>query len=598
MPSKRRAIERDVRSLDEDLKRRSFSIYCRVVEIFVQAYPTEIANKVNGLLRAKDFTGLLAWADSYSCSAVAATAAENAYAVNQLVALIKKYPFPAPQLKLNATAKALEKFLLAEKRCRRYNFKFRGVGYSKVHLGPELSRLRRRIAYVLGNNPDLSAIYDGGLISLYGECNFGPGASIGVHGRSTNLARKLLSETWSCTPSALPYAVAAMSHDHHLYELLLSRDSGYVNMDPLELRKAIERRVRLVHYNKIVTVPKTTLVDRTIAVEPLLNGYLQKGADVFMRLLLKRIGIDLSDQGRNQRLAMLGSQTEHVDPFVTIDLSLASDSISSAVVRELLPPEWYHFLDAIRSPGYVLPKSESSSRYEKFASMGNGFCFPLETLIFASVCSLYSVPAEYSVYGDDIVVRQSVAKRVLKTLWALGFRHNPDKTFLSGSFRESCGADWFAGRDIRPLTLDYEFDSLNSLIKFHNMSMQKPLWGDYFSEVREYLREEVPLSRRLVRPYKGVPYGAFEVPLDVFQASAFSSWDRDVQCWSWFELELRGVPDKDISRHDRFPTVLMMAAVRGSLSSMPFAKRRLTSQSVRRKSYAGAESNWLPPVLG
>jgi hypothetical protein len=594
MPSKRRALERDVRKYDKDLKSKSYDIYCRVLQIFLQSYPEEVRFKVLGLVRSKNFLELLSWADSYG-GALHSTAAE-AYAASQLVALIKKYPFPAASLKPLAFEKAIGKFLLAEKRCRRYNLKFRGANlYATFHLGSDLDRLKRRIAYVLGESPELSAIYDRGLISVYGECNFGPGASIGVHGRSTNLARKLLSEKWTCTPSALPYAVAAMTHDHHIYELLLSRPGGYVDMDPLRLRDAIVARTQLVRNNKIVTVPKTTLVDRTIAVEPLLNGYLQKGTDNYMRRLLKRVGTDLSDQGRNQHLARLGSLPNSKDPFVTIDLSLASDSISSALVRALLPPDWYHFLDAIRSPTYTLPGSPLDRRYEKFVSMGNGFCFPLETLIFASVCSLYSKPADFSVYGDDIVVRQSVAGKVVKTLWALGFRHNPDKTFLEGQFRESCGADWFAGRDIRPLTLDYEFDSLNSLIKFHNMSLSKPLWGLFFSEVREYIRELVPLEIRLQRPYKGSVYGAFEVPLDMFQSSNFSCWDRDIQAWSWYEIVLKGVPDRDVSKSERYPTLLTMAAVRGSLSSMPFAKRRITSQSIRRMSYAGSTSSWIPP---
>jgi hypothetical protein len=585
MSSKRRTTERDVRKYDRDLNHRSFGIYQRVVEIFVQAFPEEIRDKVNGLIRARDFEALLSWADSYG-SAVHGSAAE-AYAVSQLVALIKKYPFPAPSLKPKAFERAIGKFLRAEECCRRYNLKLRRVSYSSFRLDDILSRMSSNISHVLGFSPNLKKIY--------GECGFGPGASIGVHGRSTNLARKLLSERWTCTPSALPYAAASMLQDHHLFELLL-KDGDFVCMDPVKFREEFDRKVQLVHYNKIVTVPKTTIVDRTIAVEPLLNGYLQKGVDVFMRQRLKRIGIDLSDQGRNQRLALSGSYPGQDDPFVTIDLSMASDSISSALVRRLLPPDWYHFLDAIRSPAYLLPGSKEAVRYEKFVSMGNGFCFPLETLIFASVCMLYSKPVDFSVYGDDIVIRQSVARKVITTLWSIGFRHNPNKTFLEGPFRESCGADWFAGRDVRPLALDYEFDSLNSIIKFHNMSKSKPFWDLFFSEVRDYLWSVVPSNIRMCRPYKGNVYGAFEVPLDLFQSSPFSSWNRDIQAWSWLELGLRGVPDKGASHHDRYPTVLMMGAVRGSLSSIPFARRRMTSQSVRRESYAGAISNWLPPT--
>jgi hypothetical protein len=585
MSSKRRLLERNVRAYDKDLKRKSFDIYQRMIGIFVQDLPVEVQNKVLGLLRAKDYVKLLEWADSYG-SAMHASA-DAAYAASQLVALLKKYPFPAPELKPKAYAKALEKFHLAEKRCGRYNVKLRGFSRRRIQLEDTLGKMSSKIRHIIGESPDMP--------SIYAECNFGPGASIGVHGRSTNLARKLMSEKWTCTPSALPYAVSSMVQDFHILEFLQEHE-GLVCLDSNEFRKVLESRVQLVHYNKIVTVPKTTLVDRTIAVEPLLNGYLQKGADIVLRRHLKRIGVDLSNQRRNQHLAYLGSKTPDVDdPFVTIDLSLASDSISTALARRLLPPDWYHFLDAIRSPAYILQGSESSSRYEKFVSMGNGFCFPLESLIFASVCLLYSKPADFSVYGDDIVVRQSVSKRVLKTLWEIGFRHNPDKTFLEGPFRESCGADWFAGREIRPLTLDYEFDSLDSLIKFYNMSKRKSLWDYRFWQVREYLFSVVPHEFRFCRPFEGDVFGAFEVPLDVFQACPFSWWDRDIQSWGWVELGLRGVPDTGVSRHSRFPTVLMMAAVRGSLSSMPFAQRRMTSRSVRRVSYAGATSSWLPP---
>jgi hypothetical protein len=585
MPSKRRSVERDVRRFDRELSQAPFDIYRKVLELFVEAYPLDVKDKVLGLLRAQDFKQLIEWADSFG--GVEHATAEELSSASQLVALIKKYPFPSPELKPYAFSQAIRKFLLAEERCRRYNLKFRGNSSRLIALDSTLTRMASKIRSVIGESPPLTKIYS--------ECNFGPGASIGVHGRSTNLARKLLSEKWTCTPSALPFAAASMIQDHHLFELLLGKTNGFVCMDPDEFRKELYLRTQPVNYNKIVTVPKTTLVDRTIAVEPLLNGYLQKGVDVVMRRLLLRIGVDLTDQSRNQRLAKLGS-TELNDPFVTIDLSLASDSISCALVRRLLPPDWYHFLDAIRSPAFILPDG-TSRRYQKFVSMGNGFCFPLETLIFASVCLLYCDVADFSVYGDDIVVRQSKAENVLKTLWAIGFRHNPSKTFLRGQFRESCGADWFAGRDVRPLTLDYEFDSLNSLIKFHNMTLAKPLWDCKFSSVREYLREVVPLNLRLMRPFKGNIFGAFEVPLDMFQSCPFSHWDRDIQAWAWYEIGLKGVPDREALRHDRSSTVLIMAAVRGSRSDMPFAKRRMTSQSIRRMAYAGSTSSWTPPQV-
>jgi hypothetical protein len=445
------------------------------------------------------------------------------------------------------------------------------------------------IGKLLGDEPDLPAIY--------AECGFGPGASIGVTGEATNLSRKLLAEKWTCTPSALPYALSSMKSDFHFWEFLTRGGRNFANLDPEVMLQKFTTRVERVHYNNIVTVPKTTKVDRTIAVEPLLNGYLQKGVDEVLRRRLLRVGIDLRDQTRNQSLARLGSMPDQVDPYVTIDLSSASDSVSLALTRWLLPPAWFHLMDTIRSPAYRLANGRES-RYEKIASMGNGFCFPLETLIFASVCALYSDPGDFTVYGDDIIVRQSVSSQVLKTLWRIGFRHNTDKTFLKGPFRESCGADWYQGLDVRPLVLDDELDSLSKIITFHNMSLRKPLWGDRFSKVREYLRRLVPERLRFCRPFSGTESGAFEVELDIFMASRYAAWNCDLSTWEWRELCSRSVPDTGWLRYgdgSYIPTLQAMAAVRGLPSRMPFAYRRKTTLSVRRMSYAGTSSNWLPP---
>jgi hypothetical protein len=585
---KKSRMKRELQKLDGNLGKIAWKTYQTVLSKVLMDYPIELQNKVNGLLRAKDFAMLLEWVDTFEKASLAAKQESVACkrATSQLTALIKKYPFPQEDLAISARALAWKKFLLAEKRCRRYNLKYRRdrlLSRWEPH-GDVLHRMSSYISHVLGFSPDMRLVFEG--------CGFGPGASIGVHGQ-TNLGRKLLAEKWTCTPSALRYVIPALAEDQHIWELLLPKRSDLICLDPLEFRKELANKVTFVNHNKIVFVPKTTLVDRTIAVEPLLNGYVQKGVDAYMRSLLKRVGIDLSDQSRNQRAAYLGS-LDSVDPFVTIDLSSASDSISTDVVRRILPPDWFDLLNSLRSQyyeldGVVLP-------YNKFVSMGNGFCFPLETLIFASVCATFSKPGSFAVYGDDIVVRQSVSKQVLLTLRRLGFRHNPSKTFLDGTFRESCGADWVEGQDVRPLTLDKPLDTVQELVKFHNMSLRKDFWSDRFFSVREYLRELVPWEYRLCRPYKGEISGAFEVEMDMFQSSIASSWDRDVQAWKWLEVGSEGVGDNLPFRDSRYDTVLMMAAVRGSPSHKPFSTRRKTKQTVRVKSYAGAHSTWLPPT--
>lgn len=589
MYSKKSMLNRSVRKLNLKLGKDSWLIYQGFMAKVLEDYPIEIANKVNGLIRAKDFVKLLEWADSFSkTSAAEHRGLAFTRASSQLTALIKKYPFPAVGLKETARSTAWNKFLSAEQRCRRYNLKFQRLEKGRWDTQNDIhQRISAYIAYVIGFTPDHDAMSE--------YCGFGPGASIGVHGNSTNLGRKLLSESWTCTPSALPYAISALARDGHILELLLKGNDRYTCLDTAKYREVLRSRVRLVQHNKIVFVPKATLVDRTIAVEPLLNGYLQKGVDVFMRRRLKRVGIDLSDQSRNQRLARLGSNPLENDPFVTIDLSSASDSLSTEMLRRVLPYDWFVYLNNLRAKNYTLD-DKIYYPYHKFVSMGNGFCFPLETLIFASVCQLYSKPDDFSVYGDDIIVRQSVAHKVLQTLKKLGFRHNSEKTFLEGPFRESCGADWFEGQDVRPLTLDSPLDSLQEIIKFFNLSQRKDFWSCRFHQVREYLMELVPLELRFCRPYRGNEFGAFEVPLDKFQSSPFSRWDRYTQCWKWLELDETGRSDKDLMSHkERYFTVLTMAALRGSPSRMPFSKRRETSQTVRVKAYAGATSTWLPP---
>ena len=84
--------------------------------------------------------------------------------------------------------------------------------------------------------------------------------------------------------------------------------------------------------------------------------------------------------------------------------------------------------------------------------MGNGFTFPLETLIFwaltASACE--GDVDSVSVYGDDIICPRERADDVIDTLTMCGFKINLEKSFVEGPFRESCGCDYYKGIDIRP----------------------------------------------------------------------------------------------------------------------------------------------------
>jgi hypothetical protein len=359
---------------------------------------------------------------------------------------------------------------------------------------------------------------------------------------------------------------------------------------------AFDKKVRIVDNNIINFVPKTVKTERTIAVEPLLNGYIQKGIDVEMRNRLKRVGIDLNDQTKNQRMAREGSVLSQDDPYATIDLSSASDSISIELCRYLLPEGWFRLLDETRSKSYSI--DGVLRPYQKFTTMGNGFCFPLETLIFASLCNTACLemdnPTDFTVYGDDIIVRSSVAARVLELLRVCGFKANASKTFVKGPFRESCGADWFEGKDVRPISLDYSFDTIENIFKFCNLCRTKDAWLCIFDECLQFLRTLVPAKLYFVRPYKGNPDTAFEVSIDTFMQSPFARWNRNIQAWSWTELSVTPIPDIGVERDIGFPAVLMRGAMKGTNASCPFVERRKVRTKIRRVSYGGGWSLYLP----
>jgi hypothetical protein len=369
-------------------------------------------------------------------------------------------------------------------------------------------------------------------------------------------------------------------------------------MDPENFRAIVRGRAKEVRYNKISFVPKTAKSMRTIAVEPFLNSFLQKGVDQVMRLRLNRVGLDLSDQSANQEMARRGS-VDREDPYCTIDLSSASDTIATEVVWELLPPEWVDFLDQLRSKSYKLGASAEVHKYHKFASTGNGFCFPLETLIFASLCHAackeMKKPDDFRVYGDDIIVRQSVAHRVLELLGHFGFIPNSRKTFTSGPFRESCGADWHMGVNVRPIFLDHPLESFEQIFGFHNQSLRRERWvADYFAEIREYLLHCIPAPVRFVSHFdpaytcEGVVSkrnfadsttgetidGAFWVPFDVYMASPFSRWNSFTQSWSHVALRSVATVDPDFGECMEEDNLLfLIGGLRGGSSKGPFTLR-------------------------
>jgi hypothetical protein len=247
-----------------------------------------------------------------------------------------------------------------------------------------------------------------------------------------------------------------------------------------------EGDITLSEHSVLLTVPKKTEIDRVIAKEPDCNALLQRMYGLYLSDRLKRVGIDLSTQSKNQRMAREGSIT---GGLATIDFSSASDTLSRQLVLLVLPSEWYEVLDALRVKETQL--DGSTIELELFSSMGNGFTFELETVVFYSIARavqrLSNKTGPVTVYGDDVIVPTSIAKRYMRICRWLGFIPNLDKSFTKGWLRESCGKFYHRGTDVTPFFIRGEIRTVHSLINVLNQLTKWSCdgWG-FYQDARLY----------------------------------------------------------------------------------------------------------------
>lgn len=296
--------------------------------------------------------------------------------------------------------------------------------------------------------------------------------------------------------------------------------------------------------NKVVTVPKNSKTDRTIAIEPGLNLWFQKGIGSMIRRRLRRVGIDLNSQSRNQKLAFSSSLDGNL---ATVDFSAASDSISISTVQELLPDRWFTLMNQFRSL-YGSVKDGSPFRYEKFSSMGNGFTFELESLIFFAIAScvtsyLHEKNSDVSVYGDDVILPVRCFNLFQKVCELYGFTVNTEKSFSSGWFRESCGEHYFRGLDCKPYFLRSMIKNENDIYLCANTIRRlSHSGGDYFphcdKRFEKCWRFLYDLVKRPCLISNGYGDGGFIVNFDESNASRAKHGIEGYFCFSLITVPL------------------------------------------------------------
>jgi len=279
----------------------------------------------------------------------------------------------------------------------------------------------------------------GSLDELFLLGRVGPGSSIGAS--NGDFYTKIFASPLTCSSQAL------IKH----YESNIRRFAEWSNAELIRVQH--HSSPRIVQGSRLSFVPKNDTISRSICTEPGLNMYYQLGlGHILTERLRSYFRIDLETQPvKNSELARIGS----IDgSWSTIDLESASDTLSVALCREVLPRDVFDLLMLLRCKSL----SHKGTSHELFmiSTMGNGFTFPLQTIIFAAMVRAVYITMrqkeEVCVFGDDIVCKSYAYQRVTKLLDLAGCRVNLSKSFSEGPFRESCGTDYFLGRNIRGST--------------------------------------------------------------------------------------------------------------------------------------------------
>jgi hypothetical protein len=283
------------------------------------------------------------------------------------------------------------------------------------------------------------------------------GALYPKHGPGATQDRLVANAKWSNREWPERLERIFPSGEYLFYSPKLSDELARVNT----VQPGAERPVR------VISVPKTLKTPRIIAIEPTCMQFMQQAVKRDLVEALERSDsrfpwlLGFKDAASNQRLALKGS----IDgSLATLDLSEASDRVSNQLVRAMVArfPWLAEGIDACRSRKADVP-GRGVVRLAKFASMGSALTFPIEAMVFATVVMIgiekelgrqltlkdvRSLQGQVRVYGDDIICPVRYVHSVVDSLASFGFKVNSRKSFWTGSFRESCGKEYYRGHDV------------------------------------------------------------------------------------------------------------------------------------------------------
>jgi hypothetical protein len=301
--------------------------------------------------------------------------------------------------------------------------------------------------------------------------------------------------------------------------------------------------------SKLITVPKNSTSRRTITVEPCALQFVQQGLNALLRENISRCSVlrcslDLTDQSKNQVLALEGS---HTGLWATLDLKSASDLLSVKLVSIVFRHR-PRLLEALMSCRSTEVRSGSSIQpLQKYAGMGNATTFPVQSIAFAvlAIASLLDGDNKFPsfrnvlraarnvrVYGDDIIVPSKHSHLTMDWITAFGLTVNRNKSFTTGNFRESCGVDAYRGVDVTPLYIRFHPDHSskkepNTIAHLASLSNHAWLRGLY--SMSTYLQGVAERALGKSLPLTNSKCGLLGLHTRR-DAHEFHRWDSKLQC--------------------------------------------------------------------
>lgn len=230
----------------------------------------------------------------------------------------------------------------------------------------------------------------------------------------------------------------------------------------------VERPLNHEVASRLIQVPKTAKAPRLIAAEPTAHQYCQQLVWSFLReetsRLFKGFFINFRRQDLSGEMVIRASLDRSL---ATVDLSSASDRLTCWTVERVFRrnPSLLHALHAVRTR-YTKDEISRVSGFlnlKKFASQGSATTFPVQSIVFLTLAlgvsikgriswsSIWKMFNQVRVFGDDIILPAHGYAPLLAIMETLQLKVNTSKSYVTGSFRESCGSEAYLGDDVTPV---------------------------------------------------------------------------------------------------------------------------------------------------